>query len=101
MDDSKKDTRADPAFERMRLLERRAEELQARCRDLASELDIVRRSELLHRTLAESARDFIFVIDRDDVVRYVNPYGASVLGCEPADVIGRPRRELFPPEVSE
>ena len=43
----------------------------------------------------------IFIIDRDDCMQYVNTAAAEALG-QPADkIVGRPRRELFDPEVVE
>ena len=52
--------------------------------------------EQLYQTLAESARDMVFVIDREDTVRYVNSYGAAAMGLLPRDMIGRPRSLFFP-----
>lgn len=57
-------------------------------------------SEQRYRTLAEAANDIIFIIDREDLVRYLNKCGAEFLGCEPDEVIGRPRNEFFPPDIS-
>ncbi len=52
-----------------------------------------------YRTLAEGARDYIFVIDSDMRVRYVNKFSAEQLGRVPEDVIGKPLNELIPPKV--
>ncbi len=54
-----------------------------------------RKNELLYRSLAESSEDFIFVVGRDDIVQYVNSYGARALGMAPHEVIGNPRSILF------
>lgn len=60
----------------------------------------LRQSEDLHRSLAESSNDLIFVIGRDDRVEYVNSY-ASALVSKPANkIIGHLRSTLFPPEVA-
>ncbi len=60
----------------------------------------LRKSESMYRTLAESSKDLIFVIGRDDRVEYVNSY-ASALVDKPAEkIIGYPRSFLFPPEVA-
>ncbi len=56
----------------------------------------LRESEERYRTLAETARDAIFVIDRQDRVEYINRYGADLFGRHPNDIIGRPRETLFP-----
>lgn len=58
-------------------------------------------SEEQYRMLAEASRDFIFIIDCNDIIRYVNSYSASAFHCRPEDMIGRPRREFFPPDVGE
>lgn len=60
----------------------------------------LRGSEARYRALAEAAQDVIFVIGRDDRVEYVNGAGARQLRRTPQEVIGRPRTELFPPEVA-
>jgi PAS domain S-box-containing protein len=53
-------------------------------------------SERLYRAIVESANDVVFVIDRDDVVHYVNPSAAKHFGAEPEQLIGRLRSSLFP-----
>jgi PAS domain S-box-containing protein len=60
----------------------------------------LRESEERYRLLAESSQDFIFIIDRDDRVRYVNNAAAQVLRRSPDDVVGEPRVELFGAETS-
>ncbi|HVM62410.1 MAG TPA: PAS domain S-box protein [Verrucomicrobiae bacterium] len=64
-------------------------------------LQVLHESEERYRTLAESSTDAIFVIDRDDRVQYVNTHGAGMLGRTPDQVIGRPRAEFFPSDISE
>ncbi|MBI5583860.1 MAG: PAS domain-containing protein, partial [Deltaproteobacteria bacterium] len=44
--------------------------------------------------LAEAANDFIFVIDRDDRVAYVNRYAAQQVGRPPEAIVGQPRETL-------
>jgi PAS domain S-box-containing protein len=63
--------------------------------------DRLRRVEEHYRVLAEAAEDHIFVIDRDDRVEYVNQAAARQLRTVPDRVIGRQRREIFPPDVAE
>ncbi len=58
-------------------------------------------SERLHRTLTESAPDVIFQITTAGNVLYVNGYGAAWLQTEPARLIGKHIREIFPPQVAE
>ena len=53
-------------------------------------------SEARYRTLAESAKDFIFIIDREDRITYVNSFAAESVGRSREDLIGRSRAELFP-----
>lgn len=60
----------------------------------------LRRSEQRYRTIAETARDFIFVLDRDERVQYVNQSGAAALGLRADEIVGRVSGELFSPEVA-
>jgi PAS domain S-box-containing protein len=57
------------------------------------------RSEVLHRALAESARDLVFIAGKDGRVQYVNPSGAGHLGKTSEELTGQPLGEVFPPEV--
>ena len=54
-------------------------------------------SERRYRTLAEAARDYIFIIDRKGRIRYVNGMAAEAYGCEASAMIGRPLSRFFPP----
>ena len=79
---------------------------------LASEIDPVferlaesraqlQQSEERYRTLAESAQDFIYIIDTRDRVTYVNSFAAAAVGKTQDELIGKPRSALFPePESS-
>jgi PAS domain S-box-containing protein len=58
-------------------------------------------SEARYRTLAESARDFIFIIDKEDRITYVNSFAAESVGRSREDLIGRSRAELFPKAESQ
>ena len=53
-------------------------------------------SEKRYRTLAEAAQDFIFIINRDLQVQYVNRFGARVFGKQPENLIGKSFEALFP-----
>lgn len=63
--------------------------------------DDLRESEKLYRTLADASQDFIFIVSRDDVVRYVNAAGARMLGMDPAHIVGVSRSQLFQSRDSE
>jgi PAS domain S-box-containing protein len=60
----------------------------------------LRESEERYRTLAEAARDFIYIIGRDGALEYVNTPGAWALGSTPEALRGRPQMELFPEPVA-
>jgi PAS domain S-box-containing protein len=53
----------------------------------------------LFAALIESAPDAIFVKDLEGRYQAINPAGAAMLGCLPADVIGRTDAELMEPET--
>lgn len=61
----------------------------------------LKESEVRYRTLAEAAHDMIFIIDRDDTVRYVNKFAALSLGRKPEELVGTRRSELFQADVDE
>ncbi|MCZ7383073.1 MAG: PAS domain S-box protein [Candidatus Methanoperedens sp.] len=61
----------------------------------------LKESEERYRTLAEGAHDSIFIIERDNRVRYVNSFGAKQLGHVPEEIIGRRLIEFFPAEEFE
>ncbi len=46
------------------------------------------RSEDRYRTLAESAEDAIFIINRDGLLTYINSYGASLIEQSPEELMG-------------
>ncbi len=58
-------------------------------------------SEERYRTLAEAARDAIFIVNRDDHIEYVNSFAAGQFGSRAEELIGRTRTALFPPHVAE
>lgn len=58
-------------------------------------------SEERYRTLAESARDLIFIIDKDDTVVYVNTFAAQSVGKPREEIIGKPRSALFGGEAGK
>jgi len=67
-------------------------------REIAQEA--LTRSEQRYRALAESAQDFIFIVDRDGNVQYVNDSCAKEFACLPGDMTGRNIEDFFSPEIS-
>jgi PAS domain S-box-containing protein len=59
------------------------------------------KSEERYRALAEAAHDFIFVINRDDVVEFVNNYASNAIHIPLGDIIGHSRFKIFPSDVSK
>ncbi len=70
-------------------------------REIRRTEDSVQKSEERYRTLAEAAHDMIFIVDREDNIQYLNSFAAKQLGQPLADMIGKPRSELFPPYMAE
>jgi len=62
--------------------------------------EVIRKSEERYRALAEAAHDFIYVINRDDVVEYVNNYASNAIHVPVEEIVGKPHSLLFPSEVS-
>jgi two-component system cell cycle sensor histidine kinase/response regulator CckA len=62
--------------------------------------EALRESEERYRTLAEAAKDFIFILNPDDTFQYVNHSGAQFLDLQPQDLIGCNRSEVFPPFIA-
>ena len=79
-------------------------------RTLASITDVTERKQSLakitesenrYRTLAEAVEDFVFIINREDKLEYINEYAARKWKLNYSDVLGKPRCELFPSESNE
>lgn len=62
--------------------------------------EAVRESEEKHRTLVESAKDYIFMIDKDNKVLSLNKAGAFLFRTQPEKIIGKSIFELFPNEIA-
>jgi PAS domain S-box-containing protein len=60
----------------------------------------LRESEERYRTLSEAAQDMIFIINKNDLVEYVNSSAAQLFNQKPEDIIGKQRSSLFPPDIS-
>jgi PAS domain S-box-containing protein len=52
------------------------------------------------RSIAETAQDFLFVVDGRGLVRYVNPWAAQAFRTTPERIVGRSILELFPPQAA-
>jgi PAS domain S-box-containing protein len=63
----------------------------------------LRESGERYRSLADTAEDFIFLVDRHLKLAYTNPAGLRVLGRPAEDAFGKSLKEIFPglPTVSE
>ena len=61
----------------------------------------LRESENRYRALAESADDFIFILNRDDVVEYVNQHSSHLFNRPPEKIIGQKRQALFDQSTSK
>jgi len=61
----------------------------------------LKESEERYRTLAEAALDPIFIIGQDDIVLYVNNRAALLLNRPAGQIIGKPRKSLFPPDIAD
>ena len=60
----------------------------------------LRKSEERYRTLSEVAHDIIFIINRNDVVEYVNTSGADLFHKRADEIIGKTRASLFSLDIS-
>jgi PAS domain S-box-containing protein len=63
--------------------------------------DAVRESEERYRTLTEASPDMIFVVDRDDTIKFVNTSLLKLFRLPYDQVVGTPRKNLFPPEIAD
>jgi PAS domain S-box-containing protein len=61
--------------------------------------EALRESEERYRSLAEAAHDMIFIVNRDDILVYVNSSAAEFFHRTPDELVGKSRGLLFPEEV--
>jgi PAS domain S-box-containing protein len=61
--------------------------------------EAITRSEERYRTLAEASPDQIFINDRNGTILYANTMGLKLFGLPSDQVIGKQRKDLFPPEI--
>ena len=64
--------------------------------DVVRAEEALRESEARYRTLTEAAEDFIYLIDKNLKVKYVNSAGARQFGKRPQDLVDRDVAVLFP-----
>ncbi|MGA9777145.1 MAG: PAS domain S-box protein [Limisphaerales bacterium] len=62
--------------------------------------EALRQSQEHYRTLAESAPDAIFILDRKSTIQYVNSVARQWLGNTDAELLGHALAEFFPPEIA-
>lgn len=79
-------------------LRRANEELEQKVKERTRALA---ESENHYRSLTEAAQDNIFVVARDDTLKYVNSWGARTLRQSPENLIGQRRANFFPPETAK
>jgi PAS domain S-box-containing protein len=60
--------------------------------------EAIARSEERYRTLAEASPDQIFINDRNGTILYANTMGLKLFGLPYDQVVGKQRKDLFPPE---
>jgi len=58
-------------------------------------------SEKKYKELAESSHDFIFTVDKDGFVKYVNEFGAKQFGKSYSDLIEKNISSIFPPDTAK
>lgn len=58
-------------------------------------------SEILYRTMVETANDWLWQIDRNGKYTYASPKVSELLGYAPEEVIGKTPFEFMPPEEAE
>jgi PAS domain S-box-containing protein len=61
----------------------------------------LRESEERYRTLAEASPDQIFIVGRDDTMKYVNTAVLKMFRLPYDKVVGTPRKNLFPPDIAD
>jgi len=62
--------------------------------------EFLKESELRYRTLAESAQDFIFIIDSQWRIQYINPFAAESIGAQVEEARGKFLKEVFPQNIT-
>ncbi|MFH1684270.1 MAG: PAS domain S-box protein [Candidatus Margulisiibacteriota bacterium] len=65
------------------------------------EFERLRQNEELYRTLAESSQDFIFIIDGEMKIHYVNKYAVEQIGLTQEKVMGKNLIDFMPTVIYE
>lgn len=60
-----------------------------------------RESEVLYRTLVESAGEAIFMVDEEGIFLFLNGVAGKRLGGDPTNLIGKKMKDLFPPDIAD
>lgn len=76
------------------------EELRQNYDELSKTERELRQSEMKYRTLAEASPDQIFIVGRDDTMKYANAAALKMFRLPYDQVVGKPRKDLFPPEIA-
>ncbi len=58
-------------------------------------------SEAKYKTLTESSRDNIFIIDEEFRIAFANDTAAKAFGKKPSDLVGGDVKKIFPPDIAE
>lgn len=53
-----------------------------------------------YKTISEAAREFVFIIDTNKIVEYVNSFAVQAIGYPREKIIGWKMEKLFPPEIA-
>ena len=68
---------------------------------LKQDEEALRESEERYRTLAEASPDQIFIIGKDDTMKYANIASQKMFRLPYDQVIGKSRKDLFPPAIAD
>lgn len=61
----------------------------------------LRESEAKYKTLSESSQDYIFSINKELRLIYLNQKAADAFHTTPNQIIGKPIKEIFPPKIAQ
>ncbi|MBU0929789.1 MAG: PAS domain-containing protein, partial [Nanoarchaeota archaeon] len=63
--------------------------------------ELLKDKNFLFQSILKLANDFIFIIDTEGYVRFVNKFGARYLGSTPKQIIGKQQKKFFPPKTAK